>query len=111
MVLKTARGRGSAIENIIFQNVTISSCLTYGIYLNMLYQRKPPTDPRRTPKFKNIYFRDIRGSGVWAGKFECLPESPCENINMENIKFDTILSWTCENIQGRSFNVTPKLCY
>lgn len=111
MVIKTARGRGNVIENITFQNITITSCLTYAIYLNMFYQRKPPTDPRRTPKFKNITFKDIKGSSVWGGQFVCLPESPCENIQMENIKFETILSWNCENVRGRTNNVVPKICF
>jgi hypothetical protein len=110
LVIKTSRGRGNVVENIRFQNITMRSTLLYGIYLNMFYQRKPPVEPRLTPKFRNIVFHQISGTGINAGQFLCLPESPCEGIHLVDVKMESLIGWKCENAGGSTRNVFPDPC-
>jgi polygalacturonase len=110
LVIKTSRGRGNVVENIRFQNITMRSTLLYGIYLNMFYQRRPPVEPRLTPKFRNIVFHQISGTGINAGQFLCLPESPCEGIHLVDVKMESLIGWKCENAGGSTRNVFPDPC-
>lgn len=81
------------------------------IFVEQYYECNPdnqtfPTTLRNI----NIVNMESEGSGQ-AGSFHCSSLNPCQ-INMENVHLDwNILGFTCNNVYGRTVNVTPKPCY
>lgn len=100
--VKTCRGRGGIIEDILFENVTLlntntghGDCKWFrgGIYVDSYYSNaeiskavQPVSE--ETPLIRNITFRNARvdtcgGNAIYISG---LPEKHCENILLENIK-------------------------
>lgn len=99
--VKTCRGRGGVIEDVLFENVELvntdtefSDCKWFrgGVYVDSYYsedtisiEKKPVTDG--TPLIKNITFRNAKldtcgGNAIYISG---LPEMHCENITLENV--------------------------
>lgn len=99
--VKTCRGRGGVIEDVLFENVELvntdtefSDCKWFrgGIYVDSYYsndtistEKQPITDG--TPLIKNITFRNAKvdtcgGNAIYISG---LPEMHCENITLENV--------------------------
>lgn len=99
--VKTCRGRGGVIEDILFENAELcntdtehTDCKWFrgGIYVDSYYsndeiskEKKPVSE--ETPLIKNITFRNAKidtcgGNAIYISG---LPEMHCENITLENI--------------------------
>jgi polygalacturonase len=99
--IKTRRGRGGRIENLEFTNLTMENNLC-PVAINMFYrcgtrpddpcfsQEALPPDPA-TPSIKNVRISHIRATGcrASAGFIAGLPESPVENIIIQDGTFST----------------------
>lgn len=110
--IKTQRGRGGIVEDITFSNITLNNVLDDGIIISMFYSTLPPTNKTGTPIFRNINIKDYYGDAAKvAGNFDCLPESPCTGVVLENINLQSKDGFNCTNIQGTSSNVSPKICF
>lgn len=88
--IKTARGRGEAIENIWFENIKMGQMVKEAIKIHMpRYTDRYPAHPlsRMTPRIRNVNYRNIdcKGAGGHAIRIQGLPEMPIESIQMENI--------------------------
>ena len=88
--IKTARGRGSAIENIWFENIKMGNMQNEAIKIHMprYTDRYPAHDlTRMTPRIRNINYKDIycEGAAKVGIRITGLPEMPIESITMENI--------------------------
>ena len=100
--VKTCRGRGGIIENILFENVKLvnrdtefKDCKWFrgGIYIDSYYSNAEiSTDMQpvseETPIIRNVTFRNaevdtIGGNAIYVSG---LPEMHCENITLENIR-------------------------
>lgn len=101
--IKTRRGRGedSVLDQITFSNIDMDEVLTPFV-INMYYfcdpdgkteyvwsKEKLPVD-EMTPAIKRLTFTDIvcHNTHVAAAFFYGLPESPIEEVKLENIQFD-----------------------
>lgn len=99
--IKTCRGRGGVIEDILFENAALlntdtehSDCKWFrgGIYVDSYYSNdvisKDKIDvTEETPLIKNVTFKNARvdtcgGNAIYISG---LPEKHCENITLENI--------------------------
>lgn len=125
--VKTCRGRGGVIEDILFENVTLlntdtehSDCKWFrgGIYVDSYYsndeistERQPVTE--ETPLIKNVTFKNAKvdtcgGNAVYISG---LPEMHCENITLENItaagKFGMKAYFT-DNLKMKNVDVTAR---
>jgi len=110
--VKTQRGRGGIVENILFENITLINLEDDGIVFDMFYSTLPPTNATGTPIFRDISIINYMGSVLKAaGEFECLPESPCTGITLQNIYLKSKSGFTCENINGTTSNVNPSVCF
>lgn len=99
--VKTCRGRGGVIENILFENTELcntdtefSDCKWFrgGIYVDCYYsndeiskERQPVSE--ETPVIRNVTFRNAKvdtcgGNAIYISG---LPEMHCENISLENV--------------------------
>ncbi len=99
--LKTRRGRGGAVRNLVFRNLTMKDNLC-PLAINMYYccgtNRNEPEffsqDPlpvkADTPSIKDIVISGVTATGckASAGFIAGLPESPVDNILIENSVFD-----------------------
>jgi len=85
--VKTSRGRGGVIENVVFSNITIYSCKSYSISTGMNYDKIPnPGNATTTPIVRNITFEQIHGiTSPQSGQFECLPESHCTEYILQDV--------------------------
>jgi len=89
--IKTARGRGDAIENIWFEDITMGHMLNEAIKIHMpRYTKRYPAHPitRMTPRIRNINYKNIDCSHAetCAIRITGLPEMPIEGITMDGIK-------------------------
>ncbi|QTQ14878.1 glycoside hydrolase family 28 protein [Treponema parvum] len=100
--IKTRRGRGGAIKNLQFSNLTIKDCLC-PFSINMYYVcGADPKDPflfstekqkieNSTPSVKDISVNGIKAAGCRssAGFIAGLPESPVCDVVFNNCVFET----------------------
>ncbi len=92
--IKTARGRGEAIENVWFENIKMGEMVKEAIKIHMpRYTERYPAHPltRMTPRIRNINYKNIdcKGAGEHAIRIQGLPEMPIEAIRIENIKVES----------------------
>lgn len=114
--LKTARGRGGYIEDIIISNVIMES-VWVAIKATGYCDTHPDDefDPEAFPLVSEITFEDIVGSNISiAGNFTGLSESPFTSICMSNMTYSmspaTSEPWICSYVSGFSSNVSPEPC-
>jgi len=104
--IKTARGRGGLIENIVYTNITLNNCRPYPITITCYYPKIPDTDTPQavtpeTPKIRNVRIRDVRGTGVRAaGVIIGLPESIIEDVLLENVELAAPRGLTVRNAKA-----------
>ena len=114
--IKTARGRGEAIENVWFEDIKMGSMVNEAIKIHMpRYTERYPAHPltRMTPRIRNMNFRNIQceHAGEYAIRIQGLPEMPIEAITMENINVKSeqgILMIDANAILIKNINVEPK---
>jgi polygalacturonase len=113
LYIKTARGRGSVIEDIRAVNWSMRNLEQEPVFITLLYQRADaertmPVDAT-TPTVRNVYF-----SGVTANKvnraigIQGLPESPVQNVCLRDIAVEVAVTGaTCSHAVGVTIeNVT-----
>jgi len=100
--IKTRRGRGNRpINNIVFKNIRmegVENALVINMFYNCdpdgkteyVYSKNPLPVDERTPVLGSFRFQDISAENtkVSAGYFYGLPESPIQEISLENIRVD-----------------------
>jgi len=114
--IKTARGRGDAIENIWFENVKMGKMLKEMIKIHMpRYTDRYPAHSltRMTPRIRNLNFRNItcKEAGEYAIRIQGLPEMPIESITIENIDVESeqgILLIDAAAILIKDIDIKPK---
>ena len=95
--MKTRRPRGGGGENMLFERIHVKNSERPAIFFDMLGspnsvgglgQRLPEREVNRlTPAFRNFTFRDITiDKCPMMLRAKGLPESPIENLTLENIK-------------------------
>nr|GMD22070.1 probable polygalacturonase [Ipomoea batatas] len=114
--LKTARGRGGYIQDILVSNVAMEN-VRVAIKATGYSDTHPDDeyDPEAFPLVSEITFEDIVGSNISiAGNFTGLSESPFTSICLSNITFSISPAasepWICSNVSGFSSNVSPEPC-
>ena len=94
LYIKTARGRGSVIENIQAVNFAMRNIENTAVAVNMFYspadrERTAPVD-ETTPTVRNIHFAGVSVSGSARSiVFEGLPERPIESLSLRNVAVDS----------------------
>ena len=102
--IKTRRGRGKdcVVDGVVFDNIEMDGVLT-PVVINMWYnccdpdrfseyvwsRQALPVD-ERTPRLGKFTFRNLRctGAQVAACYIDGLPESPVDNVTLENVHID-----------------------
>lgn len=97
--IKTARGRGSVVENINVSGIVMDN-ISEGISLEMNYDGGPDTVQAvslSTPVLRNIRLSNITGTHIrQAMNLSGLPESPLHDIH-----FDHVMLYAAEGVRCR----------
>lgn len=121
--IKSRRGRGGTIENIYLEDLKMDACwcpvvlscyFTPGIReeeVEYTLSNEKQLISEVTPKIKNIGIKNVFATNIrsTAGFIAGLPESPIENVEIENYtwnlapKEDLIDTWQTENTMERFF--------
>ena len=113
--IKSCRGRGGHINNIVFRNITGQELET-SISFDFNYDKsKAPTNESATPHLSDILLENLnfKDTSEYLGEFMGLLESNFENITMKNVMFeegkDDITYGKCENVvNGICVNMQKK---
>lgn len=115
--IKTARGRGGAIENLWFTDLRGEEIGEEAIHINALYSgtRLPAgIVSASTPRVRNVSFERIAcssGKG-YAVELLGLPEMPIENISFDSLTMSTARGIHCADVRNVRFaavHVTPQV--
>lgn len=113
--LKTTRGRGGYIKDILVMDVVMAN-VQVGVEATGHCDSHPDGkfDPSALPVVSGITFEDIVGTNVSiAGNFTGLSESPFTSICLSNVTFSISSNptpWLCSDVSGSSQNVSPEPC-
>lgn len=100
--LKSMRGRGGCVENLLFENIEINNLREQGIILNMYYDATT-VEPRSEmpPLFRNITVRNIKGENIAQPVvLRGLPEKKMRDITLENIELSGKKGLSASNLDG-----------
>jgi polygalacturonase len=119
--IKSRRERGGKVENILYENCTLTNvhpAISIAAYYQQSTRDKFPKDDKAqpitetTPFFRNITIRNITGSSTGpAGLIVGLPEAPVENLVIENVTIHGKEGLTIANAKGvrlKNVKVTAK---
>jgi len=103
--IKSPRGRGGRVENIICENITMTN-VDPAITITCYYPKIPKEDPAQpmtpqTPAFRQIRIKNLsatcsRQAGIIVG----LPESPVTDVVLENVNISAATGLTIRNAKG-----------
>lgn len=116
--IKSARDRGNVIENISAQNIkmdhvtypivltAIYSSMTGGYDKNFLTPVEQEAMTATTPIIRNISIKNLTATNaLQAGLISGLPESPIQNMQLQNIHIEAKNGLQNRYVQGRLKNV------
>jgi polygalacturonase len=104
--IKSPRGRGGRVENIVYSNITMKAMSPTAITITAYYPKIPATDGAQpvtdtTPMFRNIRISNVKGSATKAaGVIVGLPESLITNVVLENVQLTALEGLTIRNAKG-----------
>ena len=109
--LKSMRGRGGLVSNITYEDFILTN-VDQAIDISLQYQNVSATNASATPVFQNIFINNYTAKSTisGAGRFICLPESPCLNITLSNVLITDNTIYQCLYAYGRMTNVNPVSC-
>ncbi|PIA61240.1 hypothetical protein AQUCO_00300639v1 [Aquilegia coerulea] len=114
--IKTTKGRGGYIKDILISNVRMESVNT-AISVNGHFGSHPDDnfDPNALPIVDHITIKNMIGKNITtAGNLTGIHESPFTSICLSNISLivtsEPSDSWLCSDITGSSQSVSPKPC-
>lgn len=87
--IKTQRGRGGTVENILYRNIQMKS-VGDAINIDMYYSGRADTRPHKfdvtTPTFRGIRIENVTAEGSkTAGHINGLPESPIRDLVFKDV--------------------------
>jgi polygalacturonase len=121
--IKSYRGKGGVIENIRYENITMSNvdpaitltCVYGGTSAGDAVQAAAPTGGESAeglPVIRNIQIRDLRATAQrGAALILGLPDSLISDVILENVEIDSSTGMTIKNAKGidlKNVKVTPK---
>ena len=106
--IKSTRGRGGVVEDIVASHITLKNVRT-AIILTMHYTASPGEPfSERTPVFRNIHLDHITGTGLnTCATIVGLEEHPIEDVTLDDIQLSGMNGVTCSYAKDVTFrNVT-----
>lgn len=109
--LKSMRGRGGGIENVLYQNM--SGSVEQAVSISLNYHTADPTNASATPIFRNITIADVQFKAGSDGFLDCegLDDSEVTQVQMRNVKVTGSDKQKCSYCKGDSKDTSPKPCF
>lgn len=111
--IKTLRGRGGVLQNLVYENVTMNAVKNPVYIIDWYPERTAPKDPAtekpepindRTPINKNIVMRNIVATNCpTAGTIRGLPEAPVSNVMFSNVTISAKVGMKIFHAKGIRF--------
>jgi polygalacturonase len=112
---KSNRGRGGVVENIYMSNIQMMNIPTQAISFDLYYGGKSVSEMlesdnqpqeleeipvnEETPRFRNIFIRDINCKGALQAVFlQGLPEMNLQNVHLDNLLMEADRGVTCVDV-------------
>ena len=110
--LKTKRANGAYIDNVVYDTIAASRCVT-GIFLDPDYEAVAVPPGVLAPKIGTIVVRNFTASLVArAAELKCTSDSPCDSFVLDNVVMSSLLGWSCSHANGTTMGkVHPKPCW
>lgn len=103
--LKSERGRGGVVENLVVRDVEMREVANQAININSFYSGGEATGP--APLFRDIDIRNVRVFGAAAGvELIGLPEEWIQNVRLENLELVTDEGVRCTRVDGMTISDT-----
>jgi polygalacturonase len=104
--IKTMRGRGGVIEDLLISNIVMNNMVNEGILITLRYQRTNPEPlSERTPACKNVRISGIiQRGGQRAIALYGLEEMDVKDVSVSNLESFTQKGVLVENCSGISFH-------
>jgi polygalacturonase len=102
--IKSTRGRGGIVEDIVVSNIRLRNIRT-AIVLSLRYT-KTPVEPfsERTPQFRDIHIDHIIASNSWkCCTIEGLEECPIQNVTLNHLDLSGTNGVTCSYAKDITF--------
>lgn len=98
--IKTTRGRGGIVENVIARNIVMKEIVYEAIVIDMFYEPTPPEPvSERTPMIRNIHIQNINCYGAGqAIRLAGLPEMPISDVVIENTRINAVKGASISNV-------------
>jgi Glycosyl hydrolases family 28/Pectate lyase superfamily protein len=98
--IKTARGRGGALENMWFNDLSADTIKLEALRINMLYTgTRLPAEPvtSATPRIRNIHYANITCLHAGGSAIEIwgLPEMPVTNVTFDSLSISAATGFSC----------------
>ncbi len=103
--LKSMRGRGGFVENVLVENVRLSGLRREAIVLNMFYGSSTAASRSDAPPvFRDIHIRHVtcESAGV-AVAVRGLPEQPIERVVLEDLHLHAVEGIRCQDAHDLTF--------
>jgi polygalacturonase len=111
--IKTLRGRGGVLQNLTYENLTMTAVKNPIYIIDWYPERDAPKDPStekaepvtdRTPINKNIIIRNVTATDCpTAGTIRGLPEAPITNVTLSNVTISAKTGMTIYHARGIRF--------
>lgn len=102
---KSMRGRGGVVEKIWIENIKMKRILSDMIQMDLDYGTPPAGYAKdKPPIFRDITMKNMEGTRAKnAIVLRGLPESPIENLTLENINLTATRGIRSENLKNKNF--------
>ena len=103
--LKSSRGRGGVVEEILVDNIVMNNIQRNAFIFDLFYDKGIPVEAvsERTPVFRNIHISNVTGNNVkQIGYITGIEEMPIEEISFNNINMtaqEGFKAQTARNLQ------------
>ena len=109
--IKSCRGRGGGVENVLYDGMTGS--VGEAIQLTLDYCKSAPTNVTATPLIRNVTLRNINLTAT-SQYLTCegLSDSPIQDITLENVWVSNKDKQDCGQCSGAvKGHVSPRPCF
>jgi polygalacturonase len=103
--IKTRRGRGGTVENVVYRNMTLKNIRKQAITVDMFYDvgNNPAVDqsgPAGVPAIWNVTVENLTCDNADAAiVFRGLPESPIVGVALRDIRITAKQGWTVSDVR------------
>jgi polygalacturonase len=101
--LKAVRSAGGTVSGVTYENIQFRAV---GVVMsfNLNFRHEQPNASFPPPVIREVRLRNLTGWGVSSALLQCLPESPCEGLELDSVfpegSSEVCQDFRCEHVNG-----------